>query len=341
MDARGVSVGEKRTREVREVQAARQRYEQALQEGGVISRKSVSEGFEDSRQKTFQEFVEFLGSVGCENVREASGADVIAFVQGWWLVSHRGNFRTQAPGSSEKVASVSAVKGVITQIAKSYSMLGVCDDQNPAKTEAVRSYREGYRVMLREQGVREKRAKIMPEEKVTALVEYLNGEVRWAQGTVKCCAAMDRAIVLYLWETWARWSKTVREEPSAEIRVSGSGGENTFLWAAGLLHHEMEVCGHAAGSEFLFRPLNKQRNGFGTTALSAGAMNRRVQRHLQRAGLFEGETLHSFRRSAVQHAAELENYNVARLMELGRWKSRAAFRVYVEEIAGEFARGSL
>ena len=48
-----------------------------------------------------------------------------------------------------------------------------------------------------------------------------------------------------------------------------------------------------------------------------------------------------FRRSAVQHAAELEGYDVERLMEQGRWKSRAAFKLYVEEIADRFARGSL
>jgi hypothetical protein len=56
------------------------------------------------------------------------------------------------------------------------------------------------------------------------------------------------------------------------------------------------------------------------------------------AGLYKGETLHSFRRSAVQGAAEFEGYDVQRLMALGQWKSYAAFRLYVEEIKSSFFR---
>lgn len=355
--------GPKRGANVSEVQMARKRYEQAVVEGGEVSRKAVSSGFEDGRQKTFAEYERFLESVGCPEAGAASGVDVVAFLQGWWIPGHQKNCRTRVGGTGEAVASASAVKGVINHIAKSYSILGYSDERNPGKSEPVRSYREGYRVTLRELGVREKRAKVMPEGKVMGLVEYLNGEVRKSRGVERCVAAMDRAVVLYLWESWARgkecgsmekhqidfeggvvrpgWSKTVHEEPSAEISMKNGNDENTFLWAAGLLMHEMEVRGDGNSSEFLFRPLNRRRNGFENAGLTAGAMNRRVQKHLQKAGMYEGETLHSFRRSAVQHAAELENYDVGRLMELGRWKSRAAFRLYVEEIAGEFARGSL
>lgn len=58
-------------------------------------------------------------------------------------------------------------------------------------------------------------------------------------------------------------------------------------------------------------------------------MRRRIQKHLKAAGLFERETLHSFRRSAVQHAADMEGYDVKRLMEIGRIQSYAAFWLYV------------
>jgi hypothetical protein len=54
--------------------------------------------------------------------------------------------------------------------------------------------------------------------------------------------------------------------------------------------------------------------------------------------MYAGETLHSFRRSAVQNAVHIEGYNVKRLMELGRWKSYAAFCLYVEEIESDFGR---
>lgn len=322
----------------------------------------MSSGFDAEREKTFREFGEFLRSIG-GSIETAVGADVVAFVHGWWLPGHRKNFRTVVGENGEKTASASAVKAVIGHVAKSYSMLGFRDDCNPGKSEAARSYRDGYRADLHERGVREKRAKIMPEAKVIGLIEYLNSSVQQATGIERCRLAMDRAIVLYLWETWARgkecgnvaareidmqegivrpgWSKTVREEPSAEIAVSAGGAAGSFIWAASLLIDEMEKIGSPVGDGLLFRPLNRSRSGFENGALSSGAMNRRVQRHMQQAGLHEGETLHSFRRSAVQHAVELESFNVARLMERGRWKSRAAFRLYVEEIAGEFARGSL
>ena len=361
-EVRGVRIAGKRSYEEWKVQEAREKYGKVLEEAGRISQKAVSSGFGCERQKTFAEFEEFIGTIGgC--VSGAVGSDVVAFVHGWWIPAHRKNFRTQAEGGGEKVASASAVKAVIGHLAKSYSMLGRSDEENPAKSESVRSYREGYRADLYERGVREKRAKVMPEGKMTQLVEFLNGEAQRAEGFERCYLAMDRAIVLYLWETWARgkecgtvkrrqvdvehgvvrpgWSKTVHQEPSAEISVTAGGGPGSFIWAAGLLVHEMERIGSPVGDGYLFRPANRQRNGFEMCALSSGAMNRRIQRHMQQAGLHEGETLHSFRRSAVQHAAELEHFDVARLMERGRWKSRAAFRLYVEEIADQFARGSL
>jgi hypothetical protein len=72
--------------------------------------------------------------------------------------------------------------------------------------------------------------------------------------------------------------------------------------------------------------------------LKAAAMRKRVQQHLKKANLYEGETLHSFRRSAVQHAAAIVGYDVERLMKRGRWASYAAFRVYIEEIEHSFGR---
>jgi hypothetical protein len=108
------------------------------------------------------------------------------------------------------------------------------------------------------------------------------------------------------------------------------------LRSAAALVGEMEKGGHASSRGFLFRPLNRQRTGFEESALSAGALRKRIQQHMKDAKVFDGETLYSFRRSAVQNAASIEGYDVARLMELGRWKSYAAFRVYVEEIGGIF-----
>jgi hypothetical protein len=124
---------------------ARKLYQTALSEAAAIAAESVSQGFEDSRRKSFHEFETFLGNVGQGlSVENATDLDVIAFVQGWWIPAHRDRSRTKG-NEGEKVMSASSVKGVIQQIAKSYSILGRRNDENPAKQESVRSYSEGYR----------------------------------------------------------------------------------------------------------------------------------------------------------------------------------------------------
>jgi integrase len=315
-------------------------YEEALNEAGRIAGYGVSRGFEDSRQKVFAEFTEFVESVGFGlDVETASDLDVITFVQGHWLPKHKANCRTQMGSDGSKIASASAIKGVIQQLAKSYSMLGRKDVDNPAKQESVKNYCDGYQNWLRCNGVREKRAKVFNERKVDDLVSYLEQRIAVSMGLRKCLLLMDLAAIDYLWESWARgkecgelrsdevnfeeglaepgWSKTVHSERSATIALTGSG-RGRFLRSAAALIHEMDKAGQPIEMGFLFRPLNRSRDGFENSALSANALRKRVQQHLKDAGLYEGETLHSFRRSAVQNAAEIEGYDVPKLMALGR-----------------------
>lgn len=325
-------------------------YAESLQSAAGIANRGVNEGFEDSRKRTWGEFEEFCGHVGID-CDSAADVDVLAFVHGFWLPRHVGACRTFG-ADGEKVASASAIKAVLAHLGKSFSILGKRPEENPVQTESVRSYREGYRNWLHDRGVREKRAKVFPESKVNDLLQWLQDQVKQKAGLEKCCALTDLTIVTYLWESWCRgkecgelearqvrfetgiveagWSKTVRSEPSAEIPVSGS-----FLEAAARLIGVCEEEGQPIGNGFLFRPLNSRKDGFKNEAMKTGTMRRRVQQRLKDAGLFNGETLHSFRRSAVQHAAEIEGYDVQRLMAGGRWASYAAFQVYVEEIAAQ------
>jgi integrase len=236
-------------------------------------------------------------------------------------------------------------------------MLGYADGQNPAKTEDVKKYRDGYRNRLHDLGVREHRAKVFGPGKVADLVGYLEREIEKTSGVKQCSLLTDLTVVHYLWETWSRgkecgelearqvdsengtirpgWTKTQQTEESAAIPVKKDDG---FMQASGRLISGMEHLGCPIGCGFLFRPLNRQRNGFMNEPLKSDAMRRRIQKHLKAAGLFEGETLHSFRRSAVQHAADIEGHDVKRLMELGRWQSYSAFRLYIEEIEHRFPR---
>jgi hypothetical protein len=141
-------------------------------------------------------------------------------------------------------------------------------------------------------------------------------------------------------EVFPEGSKTVRQEPSACIRLDGEG-RGRFVESAARMMKEMERQGHEQGHGYLSGQVNTARIGFIDAPLSAAALRKRVQHHLHDAGLFEGETMHSFWRPAVQNAAKIEGYDVKKLMEFGRWKSYAAFRVYAEEIEAKFGRRTM
>jgi integrase len=107
----------------------------------------------------------------------------------------------------------------------------------------------------------------------------------------------------------------VHSEPSAWIDLT-EGGRGRFLRSAAKLIGELEKQGYAEGHGYLFPPLTRKRDGFEDSALSSNALRRRIQQHLRDAGLINGETLHSFRRSAVQNATSVEGYDIQPLMEL-------------------------
>lgn len=288
----------------------------------------------------------------------ATAEDVGAFVWTDWMPRHSQSCRTVLPATGARVASASAVKGVVKNLSKSYTLLGFEGRQNPAKAEIVKSFRDGYERMLHQEGVRVQRAKVFPVEKLDALLAHLR---EWIEslpvGLERCTAVMDQAAVLYLWESLARgkevgelsndqvnqedgaaypgWSKTVRHEPSARIPLKqpNKGGRLSFLAASVELAKELERFGDPFREDsYLFRAQNRARNGFSSGPISSSALRKRIQKRLQDAKLFAGETLHSFRRSAVQHAAINLKYDCKKLMEMGRWKSYAAFKVYVEEV---------
>jgi hypothetical protein len=98
-------------------------YEETLAAATAVANQSVSKGFEESRRKTFGEFQDVLELVGQgKRIENANGFDVVAFIQGFWLKKHKNQCRTRVGG--ERVASASAVKGVVQHLAESYCMLG-------------------------------------------------------------------------------------------------------------------------------------------------------------------------------------------------------------------------
>ena len=105
-----------------------------------------------------------------------------------------------------------------------------------------------------------------------------------------------------------RGTKTNRFERAPPIYIQPNPGEPQFCFVRTLaLYTAIARRPDApAGSEItdhLFRPLRPDRCGFKPEPLSSAALGARVRLHLMMSGAYEGETNHSFRRGALQHAA--------------------------------------
>jgi integrase len=324
-----------------------QRYGQSLQAVGQIADMKTTKDTNESRKRTFDEYQRFLvrNPFGV-TVDTASPEDVAAFIHSEWIPNHRGICRTIVPATGQPVASASALKGVVKDLSKSYRLLGFEGASNPARSELVKAYWDGYGNVLHQQGVKVKRAKVFSEEKLNALVAFLTKKLGETEEMERCVVAMDRTAVLYLWDTLARgkecgevrqdqidpadgtvypgWTKTIPQEPSAriELAVPGERERISFLELASEQVKILAENGIEIGETgFLFRAQNRSRNGFDDKPITSSALRKRIQKRLQEAGLFDGETLHSFRRSAVQHAAIELKYDVKKLMDLGGWKT--------------------
>jgi hypothetical protein len=298
-------------------------YERALQSFGEIAEKSVNEANNNSRKRTFGEFQEFLsGNAYGVTVETATAADVGTFIMGDRIPRHSAGCRTKLPATGQPVPSVSAVNAVVKHLSKSYLLpVGYEGRANPAKAEVVKAFWIGYEKALHEEGVKVQRAKVFTEAKLDALLAYLArciGEC--PPGLEKCVLLTDQAVVLYLWESLARgdecgellyrqvefgeqvaypgWSETVRKEPSARILLAAPGPEGrlTFLEAATQLVTALDETGNGIGENgFLFRSLNRSRSAFVDSPMTSDTLRKRLQKRLKDAGLFEGETVHSFK----------------------------------------------
>jgi integrase len=81
--------------------------------------------------------------------------------------------------------------------------------------------------------------------------------------------------------------------------------------------------------DLLFRPLTPDQRGFKSAALRTSTLSARLKLHLQAAGLYAGETVHSFRRGALQTAAG-GGASDAELMGLSHIRTPAVLGRYLD-----------
>lgn len=357
--ARGLDVGLPSTDEELDETEIEKLYNTSLERIGAIAQRSTTSEFENARMRTFEEFKEFLAVTrrGGVSVMDAGPEDVCVFIEGYWRPKHEKNFKGTDAQTKERLPSSSAIKNVIQYLSTSFEMLGRTGLNNPAKAEVVRRYRDGHKRILYENGIKQKKAVVFEEEKFNQLVAHLNGEIGRSTGLARIKLMMDRAACCYLWESLARgkecgelkeqqvrreenvalpgWSKTIHEEPSRRVVLQPEQAEEkrvTFLGALAMLLEATEASGHGSQKGLLFRPLNRRRNGFEDVPLQASALGKRMKKHFVAAGLYNGESMHSFRRSGAQHAVCVLGYTKEKVMELGGWASFAAMRGYIVEV---------
>jgi hypothetical protein len=136
--ARGIGQAANRNGETWSEAESEAFYRTVLKDAGAIAKRSVSTGHEEGRRKTWGEFEAFVQKVGRGlTVETVRGIDIVAFVHGDWIPRHKKNCRTTVGEAEEKIASAASIKGVIGHLAKSYSMMGRKDADNPAKEESV------------------------------------------------------------------------------------------------------------------------------------------------------------------------------------------------------------
>lgn len=77
---------------------------------------------------------------------------------------------------------------------------------------------------------------------------------------------------------------------------------NPAAWLAWLMQSSQE--GGAPVTSFLFRPVNASRTACSEAEISSSTLNYDVQAVFKLGGVFRGQTAHSLRRSALQHASK-------------------------------------
>ncbi len=214
---------------------------------------------------------------------------------------------------------------------------------NPVHSADLQHYRKGYRMQAWRHGYQEASAVPMSIDKTHQLIDYLDQKAASASSLCqRLLYERDALLALLMWDTCLRGctcgrltlsdfflangavaslplslplalgttlllqpngTKTVRGHRTSAIHLS-----YTDPLSYNLLPRLMQyLLGRAALGQpirhFLFNPLNKDQQSFSSQLMCSSSIGKRLQKHLQGAGLYAGESNHGFRRGRMQHCA--------------------------------------
>ncbi|KXZ41000.1 hypothetical protein GPECTOR_1018g287 [Gonium pectorale] len=131
-----------------------------------------------------------------------------------------------------------------------------------------------------------------------------------------------------------RGSKTYQLSRAPPVWLFPNPSEPAFC-AVGTLALYLRLSSQSAAlpgvavSDAFFRPLTADRRGFAAGPLRSAALSARVRLHLQESQLYDGETVHSFRRGALQ-AASADGAGTPALLGFGQLRSVATLERYLD-----------
>lgn len=111
------------------------------------------------------------------------------------------------------------------------------------------------------------------------------------------------------------------------VPITCAGGVFTCVPASGCAER-------SAVTGYIFQPLQPVHAGFKECAMSSSGTCFRLRQHMQSAGIYNGETCHSFRRGTLQHR-ETKGADEAALLALGQMRSVGTLKRYLDRTQHE------
>ncbi|GBG69989.1 hypothetical protein CBR_g4817 [Chara braunii] len=274
---------------------------------------------------------------------QCNDLDVLSFVSSQWLVEVESRCRT-SDAAALPLVSPSTVDAALNCLSACFRLLGRDGEGDPCQSSRVRSFRKAYREYSLQRGVVEESAVALTWMKLERVMRFIRDKVKVLKGHHEAQAHRDGGAFLYLWESWQRcgeglrlqykeidlekkivrpgYTKTDRHGGRFMIRLRDAGGEEeTFLGWLPEMVSSYEQVGQDIKQGFLFRPM------WGSGAMSGGAFNKRIEKWYVEAGVFAGESGHSFRIGGVQAGIE-EGWSLCEMMRQGTWSSVGTFMRY-------------
>ena len=341
-------------------------YRAALQNAAAVQQHNWQPATNAARDKAWAELEEWCRARLGRPAQACSPADLLVYQASNWLGAHG----RQVLANGARVPAPSTLQTTLAHLSTRFAELGrrgqwdpATGSGNPCLSMELRTFKGGFSNLMQEAGFRPKAAPPLAEAKlqqlVSALVQEADavGAAGRAPWHVEALLRRDAAMAALLWESYRRPAEVGSLSSSAvsttggsvvaqassskmchasqggrlprPIEVHGPGGEQ-LCQLLGSYQSCLERHGQQLG-QFLFSPLRRDGSALeGSKGLSAAALTQRLVGHLQRRGMYEGESAYSLKRGGMQHAFYVGGQTLAAVGEAADIDTPAVVQLYLD-----------